>query len=155
MSLNTINQYALAIELISLGARTKIVAKETGLSPKIIRQAIEDMYGQSAPSGSLKTSPQFITKSFSRLKEGTLYVFFFRIEKNHDFCRRSINAYRRYSSYIQTVSKNDPIFDFSDAYMIAKWSDSGLLKLVRCGHCRSAKLINNELQQNVCCVCKN
>ena len=71
MSLNTINQYALAIELISLGARTKIVAKETGLSPKIIRQAIEDMHGQSAPSGSLKTSPQFISKSFSRLKEGT------------------------------------------------------------------------------------
>jgi hypothetical protein len=41
MSLNTINQYALAIELISLGARTKIVAKETGLSPKIISARTE------------------------------------------------------------------------------------------------------------------
>lgn len=155
MSLNTINQYALAMELLSLESRISIVAKETGLSPKILRKAFVDMHQRSPSCGSMKTTPQFILKSFSRLKEATLYVFFFRIESNADFCRRSIIAYQRYSSYIKTASKSEPILDFSDAYMIGKWSDSGILKLVRCGHCRSAKLINNELQHNVCCVCHN
>ena len=155
MSLNRVNRYALAIELISLGARTKIVVKETGLSPKIIRQAFEDTHQRSSSSGSLKTSPQFIFKSYSLLKEATLYVFFFRIEIDHESCRRSINAYRRYSSYIQTVSKAEPMLDFSDAWVISRWSESGVLKLVRCGQCRSAKLIDNKLQHNVCCVCKS
>ncbi len=154
MTLNTLNQYALAIELLSLEARISIVAKESGLSPKILRKAFIDMHQRSPSSGSLKTTPQFIYKSFSRLKEATLYVFFFRVENNHDFCRRSINAYQRYCSYIKTVSKTEPLFDFSDAWQIAKWSESGILKLVRCGHCRSAKLITNKLQQNVCCVCR-
>jgi flagellar transcriptional activator FlhC len=154
MSLNTLNRYALAIELLSLEARISIVAKETGLSPAILRKAFIEMHQRSPSSGSLKTSPQFISKSFSRHKEATLYVFFFRIENTPDFCRRSINAYRRYSSYINTVSKSDPLLNFSDAWVISKWSDSGVIKLVRCGHCRSAKLINNELQHNVCCVCK-
>ena len=154
MTLNIVNRYAIALDLLSLEARISIVAKETGLSPKVLRKAFTDMHQKSPSCGSLKTTPQFITKSFSRLKEATLYVFFFRIENSDDFCRRSINAYRRYCSYIQAVSKKEPIFDFSDAWMLAKWSDAGILKLVRCGHCRSTKLITNDLQHNVCCVCK-
>lgn len=156
MSLNTLNRYALAMELLSLEARISIVVKETGLSPAILRKAFIEMHQRSPSSGSMKTSPQFISKSFSRLKEATLYVLFFRIDKNTpDFCRRSINAYRRYASYINTVSNSGPLLDFSDAWVVAKWSESGVLKLVRCGHCHSAKLINNELQHNVCGVCKS
>jgi len=155
MSLDTLNRYALAMELLSLEARISIVAKETGLSSAILRKAFVEMHQRSPSSGSIKTSPQFISKSFRLLKEATLYVFFFRIENAPDFCRRSINAYQRYSSYINTVSKSDPLLDFSDAWVISKWSDAGVLKLVRCSHCRSAKLINNEPEHNVCCVCKS
>jgi flagellar transcriptional activator FlhC len=154
MILNTLNRHALAIELLSLKARISIVAKETGLSPAILRKAFVVMHQRSPSCGSMKTSPQFISKSFSLLKESTLYVFYFRIESDTDFCRRSINAYRQYSTYIKTVSNTEPLLDFSDAWVISKWSDTGILKLVRCNHCRSAKLVNNDLQQNVCCVCK-
>ena len=155
MSLNKLNRQALAMELLSLETRISIVAKETGLSPAVLRKAFIEMHQRSPSSGSMKTSPQFIFKSLPMHKEATLYAFNFRIEKAPDFCRRSINAYRRYSSYINTASKSNPLLEFSDAWVISKWLDSGVLKLVRCSHCRSAKLINNELQHNVCCVCKS
>lgn len=153
MSLNIIERHALAIELLSLEARINIISDETGLSPKILRKAFVDMHKRSPPSGPLKVNSNFIYKSFIRTKEATLFVFFFRIEIHDEFIRRCINAYRRYEGYILKVYKVRPFFDFSDSWMIAKWSECGILKLVRCGHCRSAKLINNE-QQNVCCICK-
>lgn len=155
MSLNTVDRYALAIELLSLGARINIISEETGISPKILRKAYFEMYKKSSPSGSLKFNPNFIYKSFSKAKEATLFVFFFRTESSDDFPRRCINSYRRYEAYIMTVSKTRPIFDISDSWMLAKWSSCGILKLVRCGRCRSAKLINNDQQQNICCICKS
>ena len=154
MSLDAINQYALAMELLSLEARISIIVIETGLSAGILRKAFVDMYNRSPSSGSLKTSPHFIYKSYSRTKEATLYAFFFRIESADPFCRRSINSYRRYSAYIQAVSQSKPMLEYSEAWLISKWLESGTLKLVRCKHCRSAKLIINEQQYYACCVCR-
>ncbi|MCX7101343.1 MAG: FlhC family transcriptional regulator [Methylobacter sp.] len=154
MSLDTLNRYALAMELLSLDARISIVAKETVLSPAILRKAFVEMHQRSPSSGSMRTSPLFMCKSFSKLKESTLCAVFFRLE-NHQHCaRRVINGYRRYRSYINSVSNTDPLLDFSDAWVISTWLEIEVVKLVRCGHCRSAKLINNELQHNVCSVCR-
>jgi len=155
MKLNTFNLYSLAMELLSLDARIKIVAKQTGFSHKILRKIFVEMHHRSPSQGSLKTSPEFIYKNFQLIKHATLYTFFFRIENATDFCRRVINAYQRYSSYIRTNLKSEPLLDFSDAWVISEWFDSGVLKLVRCSHCRSAKLITNKLQHHVCCVCKS
>jgi hypothetical protein len=155
MKLNTFNRYSLAIELLSLDARISIVAEQTGLSPEILRKLFLEMHHRSSSRGSLRTSPGFIFKSFRLLKEATLYAFFFRSENSTDFCRRAINAYRRYATYIGTVSKTHPRLDFSDAWVISEWLDTGVIKLVRCSHCRSANLITNELQHHVCCVCKS
>jgi hypothetical protein len=49
MSLNTVDRYALAIELLSLGARINIISEETGISPKILRKAYFEMYQKSSP----------------------------------------------------------------------------------------------------------
>ena len=154
MSLDTLNRYALAMELLALEARVSIVSKETGLSSAILRRAFVEMHHRSPSKGSIKLSPKFINKSCQLLKEATLHVFFFHIEKAHNFSRRSIHAYRRYASYIRTASSSEPLLDFSAAWAISKWSISGQLKLVRCSHCRSVKLINIKLQHNKCCVCK-
>ena len=154
MSLNTLNRYALAVELLSLKPRISIVAKETGLSPAILRKAFVEMHQRSPSSGPMRASPLFMCKSFSKLKESTLCAVFFRLENPRHCARRVINGYRRYRSYINSVSNTDPLLDFSDAWVISTWLEIGVVKLVRCGHCRSAKLINNELQHNVCCVCK-
>jgi len=154
MSLDTLNRYALAMELLALETRVSIVSKETGLSSAILRRAFVEMHHRSPSKGSIKLSPQFINKSCQLLKEATLYLFFFHIEKAHNFSRRSINAYRRYSSYITTVSNFEPLLDFSAAWAISKCSISEGLKLGRCSHCRSVKLINIKLQHNKCCVCK-
>ena len=129
MSLDTLNRYALAMELLALEARVSIVSKETGLSSAILRRAFVEMHHRSPSKGSIKLSPQFINKSCQLLKEATLYVFFFHIEKAHNFSRRSINAYRRYSSYITTVSNSEPLLDFSDAWAISKWSISGAAQI--------------------------
>lgn len=78
MSLNTLNRYALAMELLSLEARISIVAKETGLSPAILRKAFVEMHQRSPSSGPLKMSPLFISKH----KEATLCAVFFDLKKN-------------------------------------------------------------------------
>jgi len=155
MCLDTLNRYALAVELLSLKPRISIVAKETGLSPAILRKAFVEMHQRSPSSGPIRTSPQFMSKSFSKLKEATLCAVFFRLENRRHCARRVINGYRRYCSYIKSVSNAYPLLDFSDAWAISKWLDAGVLKLVRCSYCHSAKLINNELEHNVCCVCKS
>ncbi len=155
MSLDTINQYALAMELLSLEARISIIVIETGLSVGILRKAFVDMHNRSPSSGPLKKSPHFIYKSYSRTKEATLYAFYFRIESIDRFCRRSINSYRRYTEFIESVSGSKPMLEFSEAWVISQWLVSGKLKLVRCGHCRSAKLVVNEQQYYVCSVCKS
>jgi len=144
----------LATELLALEARVSIASKETGLSSAILRRAFVELHHRSPSKGSIKLSPQFINKSCQLLKEATLYVFFFHIEHAHGFCWRSINAYRRYSSYITTVSNFEPLLDFSAAWAISKCSISEGLKLGRCSHCRSVKLINIKLQHNRCCVCR-
>lgn len=157
MSLDILERHALAIELLSLGARIKIITEETGISPKVLRKAYFDMHQKSPPSGALKFSPNFIYKSLAKTKEATLFIFFYRIEKHEDFSRRCIDAYKHYEAHITTI-KNKPILDISDSWMLAKWASIGILKLVRCEQCRSAKLIvinNNDQQNNVCCVCRN
>ncbi|MFM8341654.1 MAG: FlhC family transcriptional regulator [Methylomonas sp.] len=85
MTLSTIKNYALAIELLSLGARTNIISEATGISPKLLSKAYVEMHQKSPPSGSLKFNPNFVYKSFSRTKEATMFVFFYRIETNQDF----------------------------------------------------------------------
>lgn len=155
MTLSTIKNYALAIELITLGARINIIAEETGLSPKILRKAYIEMHQKSPSRGSNKITTNFIYKSLFKSKQATMFVFFFRIETNQEFPRRCINAYKKYEAYIFTVLKSQPAFDISDCWMLAKWSTCGIIKLIRCGNCRSAKLINNHDQQNICCICRS
>lgn len=155
MILNTINRYALAVELLSLRARINIISEATGLSMKILRKAYFDMHGKSPPSGSLKFNPNFIYKSISKSKEATIFVFFFRIENHDEFSRRCISAYNRYEAYVLKLSKIQPLLDVSDCWMLAKWSICGVIKLSRCGKCRSAKLIINDFQKNHCPICRN
>lgn len=154
MIVNTINNYAIAHELLSLGARINIVADATGLSSKMLRKAYFDMHKRSPPSGSLRTNTNFIYKSFSKTKEATLFIFFFRIECTYDdFSKKCINAYKKYESYVFTVYKSKPAFDISDCWVLAKWSMCGIIKLVRCDNCRSAQLMSNN-QEQTCCICK-
>ncbi len=154
MSLNIIERYAIASELLLLKARINIIIEATDLSPKMLRKAFIDMHKISPSRGSMKFNSNFIYRSFSRTKEVTLFVFFFRIETHDNFTLRCISAYRRYDTYITTIQNVRPELDFSDAWIIAKWVECGILKLVKCSHCRSAKLINNVQVQNTCCVCK-
>lgn len=155
MTLSTINRHAVAVDLLSLQARVNIIEEVTGISARILRKAFFEMHHRSPPSGSSKFTTNFIFKSFQKTKQATLFLFFFRIEDDDEFYRRCINAYRRYDKYIFTVSNRKPLLSFSDSWMIAKWSECGTVKLVRCGHCRSAKLVSSEFQSSVCSVCKH
>ena len=153
MTPNILERHSLAIEMLSLGARIKIISEATGLSLKALRKSFVEMHGRSPSCGSQKYNPNFIFKSAAKQQEATVFVFFFRITTEKDFSRRTIASYRRYTTYIKTAVGSKPCFDFTDAWQIAKWSECGLLKLVRCGHCRSAKLIT-EQDSRQCCVCK-
>lgn len=154
MSLSTLNNYSLAIELLSLKARISIVAKESGLSAAILRKAYVDMHQRSPASGPLRESPLFMCKNYSKHKEATLCAIFFRLEDPRHCIRRVINGFHRYNSYIEATSKNSPLLDFSELWVISTWMESGVLKLVRCSYCRSAKLTSREMKDNVCCVCR-
>jgi len=155
MIASTLDRYVLAKELLELKARISIIENETALSATFLRKAFYDMHQKSPPSGPLVNSPSFLLRNFVRLKEATLFVFFYRVQKTTDLgLRRSIMAYQRYASYIETLTKAQPMIDYSSAYMIVKWVESGEVKLVRCGHCRSAMLlVPTKGRASVCCVC--
>jgi len=154
MSLNTLNKYALAIELLALNARISIVAKESGLSAAILRKAYVDMHHHSPASGPIRASPLFIWRSYQKYKEATLCAVFCRLENQQHGIRRVINGYRRYLSYIEATSKTTPLLDFSEAWRISTWMEAGVVKLVRCGYCRSARLTSSETKHTVCGVCR-
>ena len=74
-----INRYDLAVELLALDARIKIVAEQTGFSAKFLRKLSFEMHHRSPSKGSLKVSKNFFHKSFQLHKEATLYTFFFEL----------------------------------------------------------------------------
>lgn len=153
--MTTINKYALATELLMLKARISIVAQETGLPLDFLRRNFHEIHHKSPSSGPNRTSPVFICKSLSKHKESTLYGVFFRLETDPLTVRRAINAYKRYCAYLLSASSNThPQLSFSEAWVIASWLNSGAVKLVRCRHCRSAKLFSEEIKYHPCCVCK-
>lgn len=151
MSQPTLNQYHLALEMLAYKARISIVAKATGLTPAILRREYVRMHQRSPSCGSMKTTPQFFFKKFSRHKEATLFAFFYSLESEPNMCTKLINAYKRYTAYIKAVWHDEPLIDFSDAWFISGWHDSGDLRLVRCSNCHSVKLVNKD--HNLCCVC--
>jgi flagellar transcriptional activator FlhC len=155
MKLSTLSRYSLAVEMLSIDARISIVSKQTGFSHDVLREMYAEMHDSSPSAGPLKSSSNFFLKSYRLTKESTVYAFFFRIGDSADFHRRVISAYRYYVSYISKLSKSPPLLDFSDAWVLSEWIDAGVIKLVRCSYCRSAKLITNELRHHVCCVCKS
>lgn len=154
MSLNILNNYSLALELLAVNARISIIAKESGLSSAVLRKAYFDMYQRSPASGPMRASPLFICKSYQKYKEATLSAVFCRLEDRKHRIRRVINAYQRYQTYIETTSKKPPLLNFSELWAISTWMESGIVKLVRCEHCRSARLIGNDIRHSVCGVCR-
>lgn len=155
MSINTLLQFSVAFELISLKLRISVVSEITTLPHAFLRKAYVDMHGKSPPRGSIKVSPEFIYKSYNLQKEATLFIIFLFVEisKNISPHKKSIRAYNSYIEYIKFFSKK-PAIDFSDAWVLTKWFNTGEIKLVRCLYCRSAKLQTKKKQYHCCCVCK-
>ena len=79
MNLDMINRYDLAVELLALDARIKIVTEQTGFSAKILRKLAFEMHHRSPSKGSLKVSGNFFYKSFQLHKEATSYALFFEL----------------------------------------------------------------------------
>lgn len=154
MNPNFLNEYSLAKDMLVLDARISIVAKETKLTSTFLRKAYFEIHNRSASSGPSRSQPEFMTKSFAKLKESTLYAVFYKLEQNEQNVRRVINGYRRYCKYLTSLSITKPKISFNDAYSISTWIETGVVKIVRCEHCRSAKLTSKELKYCMCCVCR-
>jgi hypothetical protein len=77
MNLDMINRYDLAVELLALDARIKIVTEHTGFSAKILRRLAFQMHQRSSAKGSLKVSRQFFTRvsNFIRKPHSTRIFF--------------------------------------------------------------------------------
>jgi len=112
------------------------------------------MHQRSPASGPIRASPLFMCKSYPKYKEAILSAVFCRLEDRQHGIRRVINGYRRYLTYIETTKKKTPLLDFSEVWVISTWMESGVVKLVRCRHCRSARLIGDEMKYAVCGVCR-
>jgi hypothetical protein len=157
MSLKTLNQYSLAIELLTLKPRISIVHQETGLPLAVLRRAFVDMHGHSPSRGSIKTTPEFILKNVSLHKHAILFGVIFELDrKQQGRCDALVilSAYRRYLSSIDDIQFRKSVLDFSESWLISKWLTSKVISLGRCRLCRSAKLIISTQQAYKCCVCK-
>ena len=65
MNLNLINRYNLAVELLALDARIKIVTEQTGFSAKILRRLAFEMHHRSSVKRFFKGFQAFFLQKFS------------------------------------------------------------------------------------------
>ncbi len=148
------NNWSIALELSGFNARTELISTITGLPANKLKIIL---FNKNTARGPLPYSPKTLFKKIPKTLEATFFLFFFRTEKawsNDDSVKVCINAYRKYSSHSEKLTNNVSQISFTEAWMIAKWSDSGSIRLEQCSHCHSARIML-ESEDFPCAVCRS
>ncbi|WP_347990193.1 FlhC family transcriptional regulator [Methylomonas sp. AM2-LC] len=158
-----VDDHIITMELIKRKARQSIIKKTSTLPKSMIDWVYENTHGGDVQRGPLRTSPSFILKSSKKLKEATMFLFFFRLEfKNFPddgFSKNVINAYDRYKKFVsifnQSNSSTITKINISEAWQIATFNIEKSLFLVKCQYCKSSKIYIVSEPFHACPVCKN
>jgi len=146
-------QQTLAIELLNLHAKVKIVHQATGIPVKLLRQTYRQLHGRSPSRGSIKFSTRGLTGSHRKYKDVTIFAVCFQVattKSTESQIQTLITAFNAYK-------KSYPLgqLEFSDAWVVAQDINDKKVQLSKCPQCRSWVLLKaREVLSDRCSVCK-
>ena len=126
----------LAMDLIKLGARLQFLEAETSLSRDRLIKLYKELKGVSPPKGLLPFSTDWFMTWLSNIHSSMFYNTY-RFMIDHGGCTRISAIVKSYRLYIEQVQQQgaEPVLDFTRAWTLVRFFDSGMLQLTTCTRC--------------------
>jgi len=147
----------LAIDLIKLGARLQFLEAETSLSRDRLIRLYKEIKGISPPKGLLPFSTDWFMTWLSNIHSSMFYNIY-RFMLTHGDGEKIAAVIKSYRLYLEQVERQDgkPVLDFTRAWTLTRFFDSGMLQLSTCNRCRGQFVAHAHDPQNgfVCVLCR-
>lgn len=147
----------LAIDLIKLGARLQFLEAETSLSRDRLIKLYKEIKGISPPKGLLPFSTDWFMTWLSNIHSSMFYNIY-RFMLTHGDGQQIVAVVKSYRLYLEQVERQGgkPILDFTRAWTLTRFFDSGMLQLSTCSRCGGRFVAHAHDLQNgfVCVLCR-
>ena len=144
----------LAMDLIKLGARLQFLEAETSLSRDRLIKLYKEIKGMSPPKGLLPFSTDWFMTWMSNIHSSMFYNIY-RFMITHGECKQIVAVIKSYRLYLEQVQQQggEPVLDFTRAWTLARFFDSGMLQLTVCSRCKGHFVAHaHDPQQGFVCV---
>lgn len=147
----------LAIDLIKLGARLQFLEAETSLSRDRLIRLYKEIKGISPPKGLLPFSTDWFMTWLSNIHSSMFYNIY-RFMLAHGDCEKITAVIKSYRLYLEQVERQDgkAVLDFTRAWTLTRYFDSGMLQLSTCCRCSGQFVAHAHDPQSgfVCVLCR-
>lgn len=144
----------LAIDLIKLGARLQFLEAETSLSRDRLIKLYKEIKGISPPKGLLPFSTDWFMTWLSNIHSSMFYNIY-RFMLAHGDGKQIVAVVKSYRLYLEQVERQggQPVLDFTRAWTLTRFFDSGMLQLSSCSRCGGRFVAHaHDLQHGFVCV---
>ncbi|WP_025917148.1 flagellar transcriptional regulator FlhC [Herminiimonas sp. CN] len=147
----------LAIDLIKLGARLQFLEAETSLSRDRLIKLYKEVKGVSPPKGLLPFSTDWFMTWLSNIHSSMFYNIY-RFMTTHGECKQIVAIIKSYRLYLEqtALQAGEPVLDFTRAWTLVRFFDSGMLQLSTCIRCNGHFIAHAHDPQSafVCVLCR-
>jgi len=147
----------LAINLITLGARLQFLEAETSLSRDRLIKLYKEIKGISPPKGLLPFSTDWFMTWLSNIHSSMFYSTY-RFMVNQGECEPILAVIKSYRLYLEHTRLHgcEPVLDFTRAWTLTRFFDSGMLQLSACTRCSGQFVAHAHDPQSgfVCVLCR-
>jgi flagellar transcriptional activator FlhC len=155
--LGEVREVQLAVELIELGARLQFLEAEVGLSRERLIRLYKEIRGVSPPKGLLPFSTDWYMTWLANIHSSMFYNVY-RFMQRHDdgsHLQALVKSYRLYLELTQTQG-DEAVLDFTRAYTMVRFFDSGMLQLNTCTRCGGHFVAHayDDKHDYVCVLCR-
>lgn len=155
--LGEVRQVQLAVDLINLGARLQFLEAEVGLSRERLIRLYKEIKGASPPKGLLPFSADWYMTWLANIHSSMFYNIY-RFMRSHDDggdLQALIKSYRIYLEQAD-LPEGNTVLDFTRAYTMVRFFDSGMLQLNSCSRCNGEFVAHayDDKHDYVCVLCR-
>ncbi len=151
--INEAHQIALAIELITLGARLQVLEVETSLSRERLLRLYKEVKGVSPPKGMLPFSTDWFVTWQPNI-HASLFMEIQRFLITNTRTRGIAATIKAFKLYLEhaSIDAMEPILTFTRAWTLLRYFDSKLLELKSCKKCTGHFVVNSlDLHSHYIC----
>lgn len=150
-------QVQLAIDLIELGARLQFLEAEVALSRERLVRLYKEIKGVSPPKGLLPFSAGWYMTWLANIHSSMFYNIY-RFMLAHGEGGKLQALIKSYRLYLEQVAAQgtEVVLDFTRAYTMVRFFDSGMLQLNTCSRCTGHFVAHahDSSRGYVCVLCR-